>query len=577
MTVPELIALAVAFTYTYPWAMLVLPPPRAPVELALTTMALSIGGLTLGMLALALVAPDMFSLTAIGGLMVLTFGVGAWVWLEARVIRPGRPTVRRVAAQARRALVASPLMAGAVLIPVAIGALILFNAGYWPFGDWDALTIYAPQGKHLYEQGTLPAGEGLYEAYPMLVPFSYAFAHFVADSVNEYLARLAPAALAVGAMAAAYALGRAMHTARAGVVAALLLALTPTYTRWASSGYVDLPAAFFFTLSALFCWRLYQTGRARHAALAGVMAGLAAWTKNGALALAVSLPLWFLYTHLRARLWPALKGGRPVAPRHGALALGALALVAGPWYARNLLLFGVIVPPTGWTAQAAPTLGNLVPFLAHPGDYFVPGLVYTAGIGAALWWAARKRASAALALIFTAPLFAVWWALFSYETRFLLMVLPLAAVMGGRAVDAALNAVASSKTPWALRIRRALGRTWARWAALALLLALALPAAFKAVEHKDDILRNPLMDDAAKHRVRTGPAFAVGGYLDTLPRGARVLSSVRFAGYYTSSFNDVLEVDDVAAFAAAEPAHADRYDYWVFAPGTRPTRRRATS
>ncbi len=584
MTIPELVGLVVAFTFAYPWAMLMLPSPRAPVLLALTTMALSVGELTLGMLLLALLAPGLLNLGVVGGLMVLVFGVGLWWWLEAEVVRPGVPTVRLVAQQARHALIHAPLMAGAALIPMAMGALILFNAGYWPFGDADALAIYGPLGRHVYEQRALPVGEGLYEAYPMLVPLSYAYAHLVAESVNEYLARLVPAALSVGIMAAAYALGRAMAGARAGVAAALLLALTPTYTRWASAGYTDLPAAFFFTLSALFAWRLYQSGRARDAALAGMMAGLAAWTKNGALTLAASLPLWFGYTHLRARLWPDLRGGQPASARNVALALGALALTAGPWYLRNLLLFGVVVPPTGWTWQAERSLANLVPFAAYPGEYFAPGWVFMAGIAACLWWAARKKAGAALLLIFSAPLFAVWWALFSYETRFLLLILPLAAVMGGRAVDVAFNAMEAQRSFRCGHISSSLGATrqviseqvfnqnrpWVQWAALALLVALALPAASKAVEFKDEILRDPLMDSAAKHRLQTGPAFAVGEYLRALPDGARVLSSVSFVSYYAGGFIDVLEVTDIEAFAASKPEAARAFAYRVYAPGDAP-------
>jgi hypothetical protein len=550
VTLPELIELSLGLVFAYPWALVLLPAPRSPMVLALTTLALSAGGLTLGMMALAWVAPALLNLGVVVGIVVLIFGVGAWWLLEAQVVRGGGAGVGAVIGEARR----RPVTMAAVLIALAMATLILFNAGYWPFGDQDAIDTYGRLGKYIYAHQALPTGEGLYEAYPLLVPLSYTYAHLIAGGVNEYLARLAPAALALGAMGAAYALGRATGgkgTATAGAAAALLVALTPTYTRWASAGYADLPAAFFFTMSALFAWRLYQSGRARDAALAGVMAGLAAWTKNGALVLVASLPAWAAYTHLRPRLWPGAAGddgeAHPITARRAALMLGAMALVVGPWYVRNLALFGVLIPPTGWTWLAERTLGNLVPFLTYPNVYFVPGIVFTVGIAASLWGAARGRAGAALLVIFAGPLFAVWWALFSYETRFLLLILPLVAAMGGRAAEAGLTWL-----KWRVPNRR-----WVRWAAILTLAALALPAARKAVLFKDEILHNPLMSDGEKHRLQTGPAFAIGAFLDTLPASGRALSTVRYVGYYVNTDTEVV----------FDPPTRQGFDYWVLAPG----------
>src|SRR5205085_4275494 len=86
---------------------------------------------------------------------------------------------------------------------VVNGAAIIFNAVSWPFGVGDALDLYAPFGKHLYETSALPIGDRMYEAYPMLIPMAYAFTHWAAGGTNEYVARLVPALMAVGAVAAA--------------------------------------------------------------------------------------------------------------------------------------------------------------------------------------------------------------------------------------------------------------------------------------------------------------------------------------------------------------------------------------
>ncbi len=528
-----LAGLVLALTFMYPWALVMLPAPRDPLVVALTTLALSVGTLTLGMFALLWAAPGIFNRAVIQGAALLIFALGAWWLAKATLQRTSGPgVIPRAVAAARR----HPVSAAAVTLTVGIGALVLFNAGYWPFGRADALQIYGALARHIYYYDALPTAinkyNTLHDAYPMLVPLSYTYTHMLTGGINEYMARLVPGLLSVGVLGAAYALGRAMYGAVVGAAAALLLAMTPTFTSWASAGYADLPAAFFFTLAAFFAWRHHESGRARDAVLAGGMAGLAAWTKNSALVLAGTLPLWVLYVWLRSKQRGGLS--TPTVRSNygwGVRMLGAMALVAGPWYLRNLALFGFVLPPTGWTWLAVRTPANLFPFLTNPKDYFVPGLLFTAGMAACLWRAAHGRARAALLLIFSGPLFAVWWALFSYETRFLLLILPLVAVMGAQTLVGTLKMIPA----------RLLAQRWAQRVAIVMLIALTLPAASKALLFKSAIIRSPLMGDVAKHRLQTGPAFEVGAYLDTLPAGTVVMSAVPYVAYYTGPEIDVRE------------------------------------
>lgn len=523
--------LALALAFMYPWALVVLPSPRSPVMLGLTTLALSAGALTLGMFALAWLAPGLLKPGVLQGGALLTFALGAWWLLKAKIERPPGPgALQRAIIESRR----RPVRAAAAAITVAIGALALFNAVYWPFNRQDSIVIYGMLGRYIYYNHALPidlGGDGVWhEAYPMLLPLAYSYAHMLAGGVNEYLARLVPALLSVGVLGATYTLGRALYDTGTGIVAALLLALTPTYAGWASAGYADLPAAFFFTLTAWFAWRHYTKGSACDAVLAGVMAGLAAWTKNSALILAGVLPLWMVYAWVRKKRFyhgdtentEGRREGRiDIKFRHGAYMLGAMALVAGPWYLRNLALFGFVMPPTGWTWAAQRTPANLAPFLTQPAAYFVPGVVFTAGIGYGAWRALRGHSQAALLLIFGAPLFAAWWVLFSYEIRFLLLILPFAAALGGDMLNTLLQRAPVSRPATVI--------------AIAALVALALPAAFEAVSFKDEILRNPLMSDAEKHHLQTGPAYEVAAFIDAaLPPGAHVMTTLLYLPYYVS-------------------------------------------
>ncbi len=380
----DLIGVLFGLVFAYPWALMLLPRERrSPLALIVVTVALSLGALTLWMMALALIGALSFG--AVLGGIVLAFAAGQLWVLRTQAVMPGAPQtplVQRIRTDARQ----RPLMVGAALVVVGIGALVVFNALYWPFTDDDAVSIYATQSLHIYQTGELLTGEGLYEAYPMLLPLSHVYSYLVAGEVDEYLARIAVAALGAGTLAAVYVLGCALYDPATGLAAAVLLALIPAFARWASSGYTDIPAAFFVTLAVLFAWWFYRHGGARNAFALGVMTGLAAWTKNSALALVVSMGLWLIYI-----LWWQRRGVLQYAPTTLLLAAIGFALTAGPWYLRNWIEFGRVVPDTVWTDRAEHTAANLMPFVTDLGFFFLPGIVIAVGIGWAIVMALRGR------------------------------------------------------------------------------------------------------------------------------------------------------------------------------------------
>jgi len=509
-----------ALAFAYPWAALALGRDRPVLLTALTTLALSLGALTLGMLGLALAGALRLGLVWGGMLAVFALGMALLAW--RRSLRASRSHTRL--RDGWRHLRSEPLAALALVVILAIAALVTFNLLYWPFNADDAVSIYAMQSRIIFETRALPQDNGLYEAYPLLVPLSYAYAHFVAGAVHEYLALMFAAALSVGAFAAAGALGAALYDARTGLLAALLLALTPIFVRWSATGYTDVPAGFFAALAALFAWRMLREGGQRDALLTGMMAGLAAWTKNSALVLAVSVALAIFYGML-----PRHDGAR-LTLRHAALAALGLLVTAGPWYARNAIEFGRLFPATVWTDRAQPTLQNLVPFLTHAGieQFFVPGAILTLGSAScaieALRLPGRERDSARVLLIFALPFAVAWWRMASYEVRFLMTILPLVAVMGARAL---VRLSEWLPFPSGQAARRAALITLA-----VLAVALALPAARKAVQYKDEIARAPRMSDAERHRVTLGGVYDVARYLDALPADGPILSDTYFLPFH---------------------------------------------
>lgn len=371
-----------------------------------------------------------------------------------------------------------------LLILLAISGAVLFNGAYWPFYRDDALGIYQPAAQTIYTTGALiplTGADSLYRTYPILIPLTYTYVYLAAGWENEYLAKTIATLLSLACLPAVYVLGRMLRDERAGWLAALLLALTPFFSRWASSGYVDLPMAFFYTLAAVFALRLWQSQKLIDAVLAGLLVGLAAWTKNAALIGVVLLALWLLWCWLNRQIgWQAV-----------ALSLLACAAVAAPWYVRNQLGAGFVIPATAWTDQAARSWQNALVFVTRRENFGAPGFAILLAILASLPALRRRDPGVVLILLWTLPFFAAWWLFVSYDPRFLLLFLPPLCALAG-ALLARL---------WDWLIARPAWRPSYRIVLALLALLLAAPILVQSVEYKSALARRLLMTDAEKRAV----------------------------------------------------------------------------
>jgi 4-amino-4-deoxy-L-arabinose transferase-like glycosyltransferase len=373
----------------------------------------------------------------------------------------------------------------ALLLLLVLAGAICFNGVYWPFHRPDTLGIYQPAASVIYQTGALvplTGADSLYHTYPILIPLSYSYAYLAAGWENEYLANAIATLLSLACLPTAYVLGKEWREKRVGLLAALLLALTPFYSRWASAGYVDLPMAFFYTPSAVLALRLWRTGALRDALVAGMLVGAACWTKNAALIGVVLLAAWLVWGMIHRRTgW-----------RAAAVSLIACAAVAAPWYVRNLIGAGFLVPATAWTEQAQRTLESLLVYASHTQDFGVTGLLILFGVGVAVRDALRREAGTLLLLLWTLPFFAAWWLFVSYDPRFLLLFLP------------PLCVVASAPL---VRLWDWVGPDWqprARPMVYVLPVIILARILWNSVEYKPEILRNPLMSDAEKRAIVRG-------------------------------------------------------------------------
>jgi 4-amino-4-deoxy-L-arabinose transferase-like glycosyltransferase len=434
------------------------------------TPGFAVGLITLVMFWIALLGRQVTILETL--LIYVALMLPGCVWFLRRLFNQSRvwqaPTPDRIA---------YPLL--------LIGSAILFNGIQWPFYTQDALGIYATQAHWLYEtRGLIPLELtffSFYQAYPMGVPFTYAFTYMLAGWEHEYLAKGLVTLLGVACIGAVYTLGSAVSSRRVGLIAALLLAFTPSFVRWASSGYVDLPTAYFYTLSVLFCWRMLRHSNWSDAILAGICIGLAAWMKNAALFGIGLYGLWLLYQVLLSRR---------IEIRYGLLSLLSCCVIALPWYLRNWLNLGILIPATAWTDQAQPTLENVLIFISRPENYAVTGILILIGVVVTLLQFVQRilpsQDAHVLLLFFTLPYFAVWWLLVSYDPRFILLILPILCVVAAFPVETWwAHPSPSSKRRLHIPI-------------MAAIILFTIYQMWIAVDYKQALLANPLMDHAAK-------------------------------------------------------------------------------
>jgi hypothetical protein len=459
-----LILIPIGYLFLWPLVDRLLGKDSSPLQTALTALVLSIGLLTLALFWIGLLPGQ--PLIALAALIVVAFGLGAGLALNREWFAPAR-WLAYWQAQWRRLWRLE--MDGLLLLALlGVVTIMLIHATYYPFIGDDTLSRYAWQAQEIYLAHRIPENVS---GYPLLAPLSFVATWFAAGAQNEHLAKLFPIIMSVGVLGTTYLIGqrfmgrelppvRARHASpvqnppsngpdavNTGMLAAALVALTPMFIRNGTLAYTDIPTTFPLMLSAFYalCW--WESGRARDAILAGIIMGIATFTKQSALTWVVSLalipPLWLL----AARREPIPGRWRRALVGLAGMTLPA-ALIGGPWYLRNGLLdgWGNVLPIAGLYHLLEPGVGplGLIPPLAAPADYGEPlawlfTLGWLAGVGLAAWqgWGVLRGRLAALPAELVLAVMALlywlaWWTRFSFDTRFLLLILPVMALWTAR-------------------------------------------------------------------------------------------------------------------------------------------------
>jgi 4-amino-4-deoxy-L-arabinose transferase-like glycosyltransferase len=253
-----------------------------------------------------------------------------------------------------------PLALSAILLAAA--AVRLWRLDAVGFNSDEA--VYAGQAAALAGDPELSAIFPIFRAHPLL--FHVALSGLYRFGVDDLSARLVTVAVGVATVALTYAVGVVLWDRRAGLLAALFLALQPYHVVVTRQVLLDGPMTF-FTTAALLCLAAYAKSAApAWLAAMGASLGLACLTKETAVVLVGAVALFFLIT-------PAVRAGARVLATAtiafaAIVAAHPLALAiaggGGGSTARSYLVWQLLRRPnhewTFYATSAAPALGLLL-------------------------------------------------------------------------------------------------------------------------------------------------------------------------------------------------------------------------
>lgn len=257
----------------------------------------------------------------------------------------------------------------------------------------------------------------------------------IGEFAKLYMAgRIVAVALGILTVYLVYALGRRTYGRRAGILAALFMAVLPIHVMHSKFIAVDVPATFFVVLALIFAMRIADGLKLRDYILAGLFAGLAAGTKYNA-ALVLLSPL---VAHLATDKASPIR--RALNPKQLGIIAGAVTgfLIGTPGYIldagqfRHDFRFEVHHARTGHGLLFTNTGSG---FIYHVTHSLWPGmgipLLILAGIG--LLYALKKRtASDLVLLVFLIAYYAVIGAAQVRFARYTIPILPVLVLLAAR-------------------------------------------------------------------------------------------------------------------------------------------------
>jgi hypothetical protein len=255
------------------------------------------------------------------------------------------------------------LVPGFAVSLIAAALSFGYRSATYPHGGWDAASIWNLRARFLFRGAdhwrdafSNLLGTWTHADYPLLVPGATARAWSFIGSEPQIvpillglLFALATAFLLLGALTSLRSSGQ-------GLLAGILVLSCNTLVYQAANQYADVPLAFFIlaTFVVLALADTVEDGGGGFIALAGLTAGLAAWTKNEGLIFVLALLVGRLLVVAHLRGW-----GRALRSQ------GTLLLGLAPLLTLIVVFRWTVAPPNDLLASLR--LADIIERLTDPG------------------------------------------------------------------------------------------------------------------------------------------------------------------------------------------------------------------
>jgi len=302
----------------------------------------------------------------------------------------------------------------------------------------------------LVAQGALYAVGHMVHAYPSTNDFAVAY---LTDSTASYVVgRILVASLGAATVFLTYVLGRRYLSPAAGLIGAVLLAVSPVHI--GSSHFVtnDVPMAFFAVLACVLLWNVYERGRGSDYIAAGVVIGLGVSTKYLPVVLLVSLGLAHAFRlKNRTGSWRAVGHGWHWLAAGVLYAFLAFALTSPyvllDWRAavHDYQVQGSLSAAAGCTSCGL----NFVPYLTQTLGWSIGWIVYLlalVGLASLAWTRGEALRRGILLASFPAMLFLLVGSERQPWARWLVPIAPFACLAAGAVLWTAIRRAASGRT-----------------------------------------------------------------------------------------------------------------------------------
>ena len=246
---------------------------------------------------------------------------------------------------------------------IAIGLIFFFtfyHALLTAIVHWDATVYHAVMSVFMYNEHAIPVIAGpsigieMSANFPPLFSSLGAYYYIQIGAIQDIFLKAISPIMGLLTVLATYKIGEIIAGKKLGLVAALILAITPMFFRYSmyATGYSTL--TFFCTVSILFLLFAINKGNTKYWIASGVFYGFALLTSYIALYLATFL-LIALIAYLLQR-----KSDFKLNFKRAVLLVLPAAVIGGVWYVRNLVLVGNPIYPNAYTVLGGINIDSLI-------------------------------------------------------------------------------------------------------------------------------------------------------------------------------------------------------------------------